>query len=113
MTKKPTRRGQGDEEERHGADREPSEDLREDAWPYGPYTDPLDRYKHLPERTRKWLEGLSEKDLEAIDEALSMLDKAKTIGKAAKWTVVTILAGLVAGASAGDSILKMLKWFGR
>ena len=33
---------------------------------FGPFTSPVDRFSHLPEATRKWLEDLREEDLDEI-----------------------------------------------
>lgn len=78
--------------------------------PFGPITNPVDRFAHLPEPTRKWLESLREDDLKDIVESVQLYHRARIIGKFGKWTLATILAALIAGVAAGEAIQKIFAW---
>jgi hypothetical protein len=87
----------------------PPDDI-ETAWETGPVANPVDRFAHLPEPTRKWLESLREDDVKDLAETVRMMHSAKTIGKFGKWLIVTIFVALVSGVAAGEAIVKIFKW---
>lgn len=81
--------------------------------PFGPIPNPVDRFAHLPEPTRKWLESLREDDLQDIIGAVQLFHRAQIILRFGKWTAATILAALIAGVAAGEAIQKVLAWIAR
>lgn len=81
--------------------------------PFGPITNPVDRFAHLPEPTRKWLESLREDDLKDIIEAVQLYHRALIIAKFGKWTLATIFGALILGVTIGEAIQKYLAWIGR
>jgi hypothetical protein len=38
------------------------------AWPHGPLSNPIDRYLHLPEYTRRFMEQLRENEVDALSD---------------------------------------------
>lgn len=78
--------------------------------PFGPIANPVDRFGHLPEPTRKWLEGLREEDLNELTEIRQLMHRAKIIGRFGKWIVATMLAALLGGVAIGEAIAKILNW---
>jgi hypothetical protein len=84
-----------------------------DVTPFGPITNPVDRFAHLPEPTRKWLESLREDDLKDIIESVQLYHRARIIARFGKWTLATILATFIAGVAIGEGIQKILGWIVR
>lgn len=80
------------------------------ASPFGPITNPVDRFAHLPERTRKFLETLDEEDVKALCDLLMAYQRASTIGWFFKWLVVTVVGAYVAAVAFGEAIHKTLLW---
>lgn len=76
----------------------------------GPIRNPVDRFAHLPEVTRKWIESLREEDLADLTEAVRFMHSAKTIGRFGKWMILTIVGMIIAGASLGEAIQKYWGW---
>lgn len=67
-----------------------------------------DRYAELPARTREWLEGLNERDITTLNEAIRFQEQARTIGKFGKWLLISF-AGLVISLTAfGNAVSKLV-----
>jgi hypothetical protein len=84
----------------------PPRDL-DDASPFGPINNPVDRFIHLPEGTRRWLEQLRAEDLRDLDDARKFQHQAKAIGKFFKWVVLSIFALFIMAAQFGEAISKL------
>lgn len=50
----------------------------------GPIHNPVDRFAHLPELTRKVLDDLREDDIDEIKEAVRFMRSATTVGRLRK-----------------------------
>ena len=79
--------------------------------PYGPIGNPADRFAHLPEPTRKWLEQLRADDIEEINEAVRFIRSIKAWGWITKWMVGVFLAIFLGIVAFGEGIQKLLGWF--
>lgn len=66
--------------------------------PFGPITNPVDRFSHLPEHTRAWLESLRAEDIGTLQGILVSYRRATIAGWLVKWIFVT--AFTVAGSFA-------------
>lgn len=78
---------------------------------HGAITSPTDRYAHLPEPTRKWLEGLRQEDLTELNEAQRLYRKAKIILGAAKWLVVALVGALLVSGRIGEAAERIYGYF--
>jgi hypothetical protein len=65
---------------------------------HGPFTSPLDRYAHLPEPTRIFLENLRKDDIQTLEGIIVSYRRAGIAGWLIKWLFVT--AFTVAGSVA-------------
>lgn len=79
--------------------------------PFGPIANPADRFAHLPEPTRKWLEQLREDDISEITEAVQLVRSIRAWGKITKWLIWTAVATFLGVVGFGEGILKVLGWF--
>ncbi len=106
---------------------------------FGPHEIPIDRFAHLPVRTRAWLESLGAKDLEElqhirdfcagvpkhvkewlatlspddlkeIHEAIRFQRSAKTVGRFGRVLVVTAVTIFISTVTMGEKIITTLKW---
>jgi hypothetical protein len=80
-----------------------------DVQRHGPIMNPVDRFVHLPEETRKWLEQLRPEDLKDLDEARRFHHDAKAVGRFAKWLVLGVAGAFLLAAQFGDSVGKLFK----
>jgi hypothetical protein len=80
---------------------------------HGPITNPVDRFAHLPEPTRRWLELMREEDTKDIAEVVRMMHAARTVGRFGKWMIITIVGMIIAGASLGEAVAKYWGWIFR
>lgn len=96
----------------------------------GPYVEPpepyerrnpLERYAHLPEKTRIWLErlpdytmtwlkNLREEDIAEYEAARVFYRTAKVVGRVNAWIVGTVLGLFFGGLAFGEGILKVIAW---
>jgi hypothetical protein len=83
---------------------------KSDDWEREAITNPVDRFAHLPEPTRHWLEQLREDDLADLNEAVKFHHSVKTIGRFGKWLIITVVASFVAAVQFGEAIQKALGW---
>lgn len=74
---------------------------------FGPIQRPIQKFLHLPEHTRKWLEELREEDIEEIDDAVGFYRKSKSFLTVFKWLVVTLVAVFMGTYKLGEAILKI------
>jgi hypothetical protein len=81
--------------------------------PHGPIRNPVDRFAHLPEPTRQFLEELRPEDLDDYRKILRGFRNTSTIVWFVKWFLVTMAGFFVATITFGESFLKMLSWFSR
>jgi len=77
----------------------------------GPIANPVDRFAHLPEETRKWLEQLREDDITEIHEVIKFMREVKTVGKFGKWALITIVSTFTGAVLLGEKIGIALKFF--
>lgn len=66
--------------------------------PFGPFENPVDRYAHLPEPTRIFLENLRKDDIQTLEGIIVSYRRAGVAGWLIKWLFVT--AFTVAGSVA-------------
>jgi hypothetical protein len=78
----------------------------------GPIANPVDRFAHLPEPTRKFLEDLREDDIEEIKEAVRFMRSATTVGRFAKWSIISVVGFFIAASQFGEAIQKLWNWIG-
>jgi hypothetical protein len=78
-----------------------------DVQRHGPIMNPVDRFVHLPEETRKWLEQLRPEDLKDLDEARRFHHDAKAVGRFAKWLALGVAGAFLLAAQFGDSVVKL------
>lgn len=74
----------------------------------GEYTNPVNQFDQLDDATRKWLEELSQEDIDEIRAAVKFFRDSKTVGKFGKWVLYTTAAAIITGASIGESVMKWL-----
>lgn len=78
--------------------------------PDGPVRNPVDRFAHLPETTRKWLEGLRAEDLDDWDKILLGYRRGSTIVWFFKWIVITLVGAFMGTVAFGEKVAKVLLW---
>lgn len=71
---------------------------------------PVDRFAHLPEPTRKFLEQLREEDIKDILEAARAVKSTKTFGKVMRWSIISVVGFFVAASQFGEAVTKLLHW---
>lgn len=71
---------------------------------------PVDRFGHLPEATRRWLESLREEDINELREAIKLSRNAKTVGSFSKWLALTIFGTIVSVITFGEKLMIGWKW---
>jgi hypothetical protein len=81
--------------------------------PNGPISNPVDRFAHLPEPTRKFLEELRAEDLDDYRKILRGFRSTSTIVWFFKWFLVTVAGFFVATVAFGENFLKLAAWFSR
>jgi hypothetical protein len=79
----------------------------------GPFTNPVDRFAHLPKPTREYLESLREEDIDLLNEAVKFMRSVKTVGKFTKWLIVTIVGSFIVAGQFGEAIQKLLAFLSR
>jgi len=84
------------------------EAVREEKDHYHRYAE---RYAELPQSTREFLEGLDEKDLSTLKEAMDFVKTAKAVGKFNLWLLGGICGIIIASVAFGESVRTGLKWF--
>jgi hypothetical protein len=82
-------------------------------WEREAITNPVNRFAHLPEPTRKWLEQLREDDLSDLNEAVRFYHNIKTVGRFNKWLIITVVASFVVAVQFGEAIQKAFNWIVR
>lgn len=99
-------------------------DDNEPAMMSGPIANPIDRFIHLPEPTRRWFESLreediaklkklgrlSEEDLDDLVEAIRFQRSARTIGRFGKWVIITVVSTFIGAVALGEKIGVAWKW---
>lgn len=73
-------------------------------------SNPVERFAHLPETTRKFLEDLRESDISDLNEAVRFYRNARTVGKFNAWLIMSALATFGAFVAFGEGIRKILGW---
>ena len=81
------------------------------ATPNGPVKTPADKYIHVPETTREWIEGLRPDDTKEIDDVRRWFRNTRIITTFGKWVVVALVATLVATGQVGKVIFEALSYF--
>jgi hypothetical protein len=69
------------------------------------------RYEELSYKTRRWLSGLRDDDIETLNEAIYFQEQAKTIGKFGKWLVLTFVAIVVLMGQFGEGMTRFLTFW--
>lgn len=80
--------------------------------PASAYRSPVDRFAHLPEHIRRFIEGLDEEDCQALNDFLLQYKRARTIGWFFKWLVAGAAALFLAMVALGEAVEKASLWFG-
>lgn len=78
--------------------------------PFGPIANPVDRFGHLPESTRKWLESLREEDIAIIKAGMDFHRSAKTVGTFSKWVLITVVSTFIGAVAFGEKVAVAWKW---
>jgi hypothetical protein len=76
----------------------------------GPVSNPVDRFAHLPETTRQWLEELRKEDVDDLRRILQGFRKTGTVLWFFKWIIITVASGFVGTVAFGESVAKTLSW---
>jgi hypothetical protein len=110
--------------------RPPPQDFPDDEVPspFGPYSNPVDRFAHLPPATRSFFESLDKGDLEALECAVELLRSkeqrdtlvailrsyrnAGIVGRFFRFMVVTAVAVFTTSVLLGERIRDVFSWFG-
>ena len=79
--------------------------------PFGPIKNPVDRFAHLPEFTRAWLEGLSREDIAAHRGLSTSYRRASTVGWFLKWLGLITGGVFTASVTFGEGVRKIAAWF--
>jgi hypothetical protein len=82
----------------------------EEAGPNGPIPNPVNRFGHLPEPTRRWLESLREDDIKEMIDGVKMSRAIKSWGRITKWLIVTFVAIFLGIVGFGEGILRVWGW---
>jgi hypothetical protein len=71
------------------------------------------RYEQLNFKTRRWLSGLREDDIETLNEAIKFQEQAKTVGRFGKWLLLTFVGAVVLMGEFGQGVSRVIAfWFG-
>ena len=76
-----------------------------------PVNNPVDRFAHLPEETRQWLEQLREDDISEIREVIKFMREVKTLTKFGKWALITVVSTFTGAVLLGEKIAVAWKFF--
>lgn len=69
------------------------------------------RFDELPEKTKRFLEGLRDDEVDTINDGIHLVAAIKTVGTFVKWIIIGAL-GIVSGiVMFAESIGKFLAWF--
>lgn len=82
------------------------------ASPHGPIANPTDRYAHLPEPTRKWLDEQRPEDLDDWRRAMRTYRAARIFFNVTWKIIVTLVAAFMGTLAFGKGILEALSTFG-
>lgn len=66
------------------------------------------RYEQLSLKTRRWLEGLRDDDIDTLNQAIKFQEQAKTVGRFGKWLLITFAAIIFFFAELGQAMSKLL-----
>ena len=75
-----------------------------------PIYNPVERFGHLPEPTRQWLENLREDDIKELNDAVRFYRTAKAVGRFNKWLIITVVTLFIGAAAFGEALLKFWVW---
>lgn len=78
--------------------------------PNGPIRSPVDRFAHLPENVRAWVERLRQEDLDDLDRLLQGYRKTGTIVWFFKWLVIAVGSTFVATVAFGEKVAQTISW---
>ena len=76
-----------------------------------PIANPVDRFAHLPEETREWLENLRGEDITELRGAIQFMREVKTVTKFGKWALMTVIATFTGAVLLGEKIAVAWKFF--
>lgn len=82
----------------------------EDYESAGPINNPVDRFAHLPEPTRKFLESLREDDIKDIVLAVRFMKSTQTVGRFMRWSIISVVGFFVMASQFGEAIQKLWHW---
>lgn len=71
---------------------------------------PVDRFAHLPEPTRKFLESLREEDIKLILEAAKFVQSIRSAGRFSRWLLLSVVGLFVMAGQLGEAIQKLWHW---
>jgi hypothetical protein len=83
------------------------------APPNGPIANPVDRFAHLPEPTRKWLEELRAEDVDDVRRLLQVFRNARTNWNFLKRVVLTVAGAFMAVVAFSKGVPEIMSWFKR
>lgn len=75
--------------------------------------DPIERMAELPPETREFLADLSKDDIAALKTGLPVFKRILGFGQVAKWLAIAALSLLAGIVLLGESIMKIVSWFGK
>lgn len=81
-----------------------------DGFDAGPINNPVDRFSHLPEPTRRFLEELREDDLEDLKQTVRFMKSTQTVGRFARWSLISVVGFFVMASQFGEAVQKLLHW---
>lgn len=76
----------------------------------GPINNPVDKFAHLPEPTRKFLEQLREEDIRDIINAVKFMKSSQTVGRFMKWSTMSVVGFFIVASQFGEAVQKLLHW---
>lgn len=68
------------------------------------YTNPVDRYTHLPDHVKIWLERQTPESLALLTEFMVSLDRARWLGRISRRLLIAIVGGASAALLLGKQI---------
>ncbi|MDP2358617.1 MAG: hypothetical protein Q8M31_21540 [Beijerinckiaceae bacterium] len=69
-----------------------------------------DKFSQLSPETQKFLRELRPEDVGLLSEAIRLVRSLLTVGRFAKWSILTVVGAFVGMAMLGDAFMKLKGW---
>lgn len=88
----------------------PNRSRDDDEYEAGPISNPVDRFAHLPEPTRRFLESLREEDLVYLKDTVRFMKTSRTLGRFFRWLIFSVVGLFVMANQFGQAIQNLWHW---